>query len=132
MSRENVEIVRAATEAFNRDGPDGLIRYCHPGIVWRTTGRFADRGVYRGHNGVRRMFAELGDDLDELHTEIEDVWDREDLVVCSTRLTGRGRRAGAPFELFLCYLDRLEDGKVVEVQHFLRVEEALEAAGLSE
>jgi hypothetical protein len=32
----------------------------------------------------------------------------------------------------LCYLFRLESGKIVDVQHFLRVEEALEAAGLPE
>jgi ketosteroid isomerase-like protein len=132
MSQENVEIVRAATEAFNRDGGDGLIRYCDPTIEWRTTGQFADRGVYRGHAGVRQMLAEFTEDLDQLHIQIDRLWDAEDRVVSSTRLTGRGRRGGAPFEFSLCYLFRLESGKIVDVQHFLRVEEALEAAGLPE
>jgi ketosteroid isomerase-like protein len=132
MSQQSAEIVRAAAEAFNRDGVDGLIRYCDPTIEWRTTGQFADRGVYRGHAGVRQMLAEFVEDVEQLHVQIDRLWDAEDRVVSSTRVTGRGRRGGAPFESPLCFLWRLEAGKVVEVQHFLGVEEALEAAGLAE
>ena len=132
MSQENVEIVREATEAFNRDGVDGLIKYCDPAIEWHTTGRFADQGVYRAHDGVRKLFAELGEDLEDMRSHLEYLGEAGGQVVATTVLTGRGRRGAVPVEQRLSNVIRLKDGKVTEIRQFARAEDALAAAGLSE
>lgn len=74
MSEENVEIVRAATDAFGAGGVDSFIGYCDPDIEWRTTGRFADSAVYRVHAGIRKAFAEFQEDIRELQSVVEDAW----------------------------------------------------------
>jgi ketosteroid isomerase-like protein len=130
MSEENVEIVRAATQSFNEEGADGFIAYCDPDVEWQTTGRFADSGVYRGHSGIRRAFAEFRQDIGELQSVVQDAWAAGDLVVVSTRLVGRGSRGDAPIDEPLTYLVTLRDARIIGIRTFVRTEDALEAAGL--
>ena len=129
MPGQNTEPVRRATDAFNRGGPDGVIDYCDPEIEWHTTGRFADARIYRGHDGVRQLFRELDEDLDALHSRIDDLREMNGRLISSTTLTGRGRRGGVPIELHLTSVVTLSQGKILEVRQFATADEALEAAG---
>ena len=52
--RENVELVRRAYDAWNRDDMDACLALMDPEVEWHTTGRLPDvEPVYRGHEGVR-------------------------------------------------------------------------------
>jgi ketosteroid isomerase-like protein len=52
MSRENVEIVRRAIEAYEHEGLDGSLRSYDPEIEWTSTDAYIERATYRGHEGA--------------------------------------------------------------------------------
>jgi ketosteroid isomerase-like protein len=132
MSQENVAVARRAYDAFERDGLDGLLRYLHPEIEWTTTGTFIEAGTYRGHEEVRRYLGSMLDEFEDSRNEPQELIDAGDQVVVSARLTGRGKRSGAPVELTLTSVAAVRDGMFVRVRNYSTKAEALEAVGLSE
>ena len=62
--------------------------------------------------------------------ELVDVSD--DVVVSETRHRGRGRESGIEMDFRVFYVHRLRDGKLAGWRCSSAVEQALEAAGLSE
>ncbi len=125
---EVLDSVLAAIAAFNADGDGGLIRFCDPAIEWRTTGRVADQGTYRGFDGVRMLVGELSKDLGNLRMLREGLEEVNRRAVIHGRMTGQGRSGGAPFELVQSVHIRSAHGKFVEVRQFTSAGEALEAA----
>ena len=132
MSQENVEIVRAAFGAFSQDDWDALVAFLDPEIAWVTTGQFVGGQRYRGHAGVRDFLDALTGEFDEFRAEPENFAQAGEVVVADTRVSGLGRRSGAPVELQFTVVVSLRDGKIVHVRNFLERPEALEAAGLQE
>jgi hypothetical protein len=47
ISEQNVHVMRRGIDAWNRDGHGEWLAVFAPEAEWHTTGRFADRGVYR-------------------------------------------------------------------------------------
>ena len=132
MSQENVEIVREAFEAFGRDDWDTFLGFLGPEIEWVTTAQFVGGQLYRGHAGVRQFLNALGGEFDEFHAQPENFAEAGDVVVADTRVSGIGKRSGAPVELRFTVVASIREGKIVRVRNFLEREEALEAAGLRE
>ena len=133
MSQENVEIVRAAFDAWNRGDLEDLFSYLAPDAEFHTTGRFADEGVYRGRAGLARLFSEFRQDLAEQRVSADDVQAvGQDVVIVEAVLTGRAggaRRAlksgsgtSGDFAMAWSYASR-----PTSTPH-----DALEAAGLTE
>jgi ketosteroid isomerase-like protein len=60
MSQENVENVRRGIDAWNRGDVDEWLAGFAPEAELHATGRFVDRGVYRGRAGLERYWAESG------------------------------------------------------------------------
>jgi len=58
MSQENVEIVRAAFEAWNRNDFDAWIQYFDPEVHWS-----AMLEEFRGHAGIRQAWQSFKVDL---------------------------------------------------------------------
>ena len=52
MSQENVEIVRAAFEAFNRGDIGASHEFWDPEIEWHHRSMVPEAGVYRGQGGA--------------------------------------------------------------------------------
>jgi uncharacterized protein len=132
MSQENVEVVRAAFEAFGRSDWDALVGFLDPEIEWVPTGQFVGGQLYRGHAGVREFLDALGGEFEEFHAEPENFATASDVVVADTRVSGTGKRSGVPVELRFTLVVSLSNRKVIRVRNFLERQEALEAAGLSD
>jgi ketosteroid isomerase-like protein len=133
MSQENVEIVRAAFDAWNRGDLEDLFSYLAPDAEFHTTGRFADEGVYRGRAGLARLFSEFRQDLEEQRVSADDVRAvGQDAVIVEAVLTGRGRQSKAGFEERLWYVGRFRDGLVVRIETYVDAAHALQAAGIEE
>jgi uncharacterized protein len=132
MSQENVEVVRRAFEAFSRDDWDAFIGMLDPEIEWATTGQFVGGQVYRGHAGVREFLDALGGEFDGFHAEPQGFASASDVVVADIRVSGTGKRSGAPVELQFTVVASLRSGRVIRVRNFLERQEALKAAGLRE
>ncbi len=132
MSQENVEIVRRAFEAFEREGLDGYLRYLDPEIEWTPTGAWIEAATYRGHEGVRRYLGSIEAEFDDLRVEPVRLIDAGEQVISSVRISGRGKTSGASVELTLISVGRLRDGMAYRIRNYPDMAAALEAAGLSE
>ncbi len=132
MSRENVESARRGIDAWNRGDLDEWLAGFAPDGELHTTGRFADRGVYRGRAGLERYWAEIREDVEELSVSVTDMRAIGDRVFYAVTGRGRGKRSGVPVERPIWFVTTFRDGLAVRVETYVDSAEALEAAGLRE
>src|SRR5689334_597063 len=131
MSQENVEIVRAAYEAWNRGDMSALREAYDSGVVLRMVEGWPEPGPYFGREAVMRQWQQQREtwDADAL-VPISDFIDAGDRVVVRFIWRGAGYGPGADLELTNVLMLRM--GKVVYQEFFWHHTEALEAVGLSE
>jgi ketosteroid isomerase-like protein len=136
MSQENVEVVRDAFDAFTRGDVEGVLQRCDEDIVITQPRELPVLGAspqQRGHSGVLEAFAIWPEQWDDFRIEIARiVADPGDYVVVATRQRGRGKQSGVEVEIEMTFVFTVRDKRVVEWQMFMREDQALEAAGLSE
>jgi ketosteroid isomerase-like protein len=145
MSRENVEIVRAATEAVKN--PEAIERLAHgeldfafidPAIEWDATG-LTDlvpdlAEVYWGHQGFRTYWRRWLEAWKYIEFNILDILDAgEEIVVliCNQRQWGRFTGIVSevpPFALVYTF----RDSKIVRFRFFPNHAQALKAVGLED
>jgi ketosteroid isomerase-like protein len=132
MSRENVEVMREGIDAWDRNDRDQWLALFAPEAEWHTTGRFADRGVYRGREALARYWAEFREDVEELSTSVSEIRAVGDKVLVAATATGQGRQSKAGFEVPVWFVCTFRDGLVVRVETHDDPEQAVEAVGLRE
>jgi ketosteroid isomerase-like protein len=133
MSRENVEIVRNAFDAFTRGDTEGVLRLCDENISITQPKELP--GVsrqQRGHSGVLEAFSIWPEQWDDYYIEILRMADSGDDVVVTTRQGGRGKQSGVEVKMEFAFVFTVRDEKIVEWQIFMHEDQALEAAGLRE
>ena len=129
MSRENVELVRRAYEAFNRGDLDGMVADFAPTFEYASTGAIPGAGgVYRGQDGMRQFLGWLWNDFESPRAEIGELIEAGDQVLAELTLRGRGKQSGVEAGWDVWQLWTLHDGKMVRGEGFTSREEALEAA----
>jgi ketosteroid isomerase-like protein len=131
VSRENVEAVRRANEAFSRGDSAAMREWLDPECEW--WGRVDDLGpeVVRGHDAIEERFAEM-DELAKSHIALGECIDAGEFVVVAVRVVGRGQASGATFEARRAIAYRLRDGRITEVRPYGTMREALQGVGLEE
>jgi ketosteroid isomerase-like protein len=130
MSRENLEIVRALAEAFNRGDAEAMMAHIDPSIEWYPAADEPASGPYRGHAGIRQALEDFDTVFEDFTVEVEEEIEVEDGVIVCLKYHGRGRESGVDTEVRETHINRIRDGKVFRVDEFRTKEEALEAAGL--
>jgi len=131
MSEENVEVVRQALAAYARGDIEEGLSYLHPeGELHSAVIGSAEGKVFRGHDGIRTWFAELGETFEEMTTELTEYRDLGDRVVAFGHIHARGRESGLELDSPTGWVMTLRDGKVLKAEGFLSRAETLEAAGL--
>ena len=129
MSRENLEIVERAIEAFNERGVEGILPYIHPEFEATTPPNLASEpDTYRGPDGIRRYFDSFYEAMDRVDFEPLDLIEVGDAVVVPMTLRARGRTTGIETEQHVVQIWELEDGKAIRVRVFATLEEAMAAA----
>jgi uncharacterized protein len=133
MSRENVEIVQAAFQAFESGDMEGVLRVCdeHVEITQAVELPGVSRHQY-GHAGVLEAFALWPEQWDDFRIDILRISDTADQVIVTTLNRGRGKASGVQVETPFSFLFSIRAGKITEWRIFMREGEALEAAGLVE
>jgi ketosteroid isomerase-like protein len=137
MSRENVDVVRRAYDAWNREDLDAFLSIVHPDAEWTAAGA-ADlflgvEGAYRGHEGVREWWNAVKEPWSYFRSHVQRTFVGDDKVVTVVRFEAEGKESGAKVELpFLTNLLEVKDGLIVRFSAYWSLEEALAAAGLSE
>jgi ketosteroid isomerase-like protein len=131
MSRENVEVVRAAYEAWNAGDMDAMRELFDPGIIWRPPEGWPEPGPFVGREAVMRWFEQLRETFDAYVTDlIGDIVDTADRVVVRQIWHGVGHGPEANLEATCVFTVR--KGRIFGVEQLWDRADALEAAGLSE
>ena len=133
MSQENVEIVRSLFSGFEETGLEGTLGFLSPQIEWEVRPDLPDSRTYRGHSGIRELFASFDDALDEQWYSPREFIPAGDLVVVPLRWGGRGQASGvAVEERAETWVLTVQRGTIIRVREFATKEAALEAVGPSE
>jgi ketosteroid isomerase-like protein len=134
MSAENIELVRAATEAMQRGDAEGALAALDPEIEWHATVGGVDEGrVARGHDEVVQGFLDYFEVWERIELRAEDFIDAggEEVVVFFHEVA-KGRKSGIVVETDTGTINTVRDGKIVRVRSYMDRDEALRAAGLSD
>jgi ketosteroid isomerase-like protein len=87
----------------------------------------------RGHPGVLEAFAIWPEQWEDYRIEILRIAAApDDQVMVTTRTRGRGRQSGAEVEMEFSFVFTIRETRIREMRIFVREDDALEAAGLSE
>src|ERR1700716_268420 len=100
MSRENVEVVREVMGLLA--SPEGnevaIFERFAPDVQIDMSRRVFNPDVYEGHDGLRRLGAEIREVWDEFLIEPERIVDAGDRVVVIEIRRGRGKESGVQVE----------------------------------
>ena len=131
MSQENVDVVRAAFEAWNAGDMDALRQTCDPGVIWRPPEGWPEPGPYVGREAVMRQFEQMRETWDaDTFDLISDFIDTADRVVLRTIWRGVGH--GPESNLVVTGIYTVREGRIVGIDIFWDHGEALQAVGLRE
>ena len=131
MSQENVEVVGAIYDAFNRGDTDAILELVDP-LVCVEDHAVIDGATYNGRTGVLSFLAFQAEAFDARSAELEELVEAGDAIVSVIRLRGEGPLTGIPLEGRFSHVWQIASGMVRRLRVYASKEEALEAAGLRE
>jgi ketosteroid isomerase-like protein len=134
MSRENVELVRAAFEKFLAGRSDFGVELLDPDVEWDASEIPAPDigGVYRGPEGVRQFWREWLAAWETVQFEyrLVDAGDRV-LALIDQRMRGRSTGIEVPLGEY-AHVYTFRDGLIVRWKAYMSQSDALQAVGPSE
>jgi ketosteroid isomerase-like protein len=130
MSQENVEIVRAAFEAWNAGDWDGYREQYDPDVIVRAPEGWPEPGPFVGQESLMRQLKQMRETWDADALEVISATDVAGRVVA--RFIWRSVGHGPESNIELTSLSTVRKGKIVYQEFFWDHAEALEAVGLSE
>lgn len=132
LAEQNVELIRAAFDAYERGDIDAVLALCAEDIVITQAPEVAATGVapqQHGHDGVLEAFGIWPNQWDDFEIEIQRIVAHPgDHVVVDTLQRGRGRQSGVDVEAEFFFTFAVRDGRIAEWQIFVDEGDALAAA----
>ena len=131
MSQENVEVVRALLEAFNKGDVDAMLGLATDDVDVRPPSHLLDGIVFRGHAGTRAWMERAAETWRELEVVSAQLLGTVgEHVVMAQDVRSTGHDSGVLVEHRYIYVYTLRDGKVAAAIAYPGETEALEAVGL--
>jgi ketosteroid isomerase-like protein len=134
MSQENVEIVRAAFEAFLEGDQEKTAQLVDPALEFHgTIGGLQEGQIAHGQSEIDQTFE--SEDLEaweERRLEPEEFIDAGDDVVVLLHEYRRGKGSGVELETETAVVVTVSGGRVVRIQGYMDRKAALAAVGLSD
>ena len=134
MSQENVELVKAAIEAYIAGDRERTLDFYTEDVEgYPDVSRFPEAKPFRGREEYRRFLAEIEEGWEGgASAVIRDVFAVGDRVVARMDWGGRGRTSGIDLRSNLTSINSFRDGRIAKIEWFFDHAKALEAVGLSE
>jgi ketosteroid isomerase-like protein len=136
MSRENVESVQRAVEAWNADDLNAFVAELDADVEWHPAiqpGLEGTATTYRGHAGARRIWRQdRGEAWERLTNRPHEFRDLGESVLVLGHIDVTARATGIEFSQEVGEIFDFRAGKIVRIRDFLTHAEALEAVGLRE
>src|SRR5687768_10919629 len=131
MSQANVEIVRAAIDAANRDDWDAFYKDMAPGFELDMSRAVGPVSGVLSLDQVRRVLEDFAGYWESLRIEPHEFIEAGDLVVVPNTGHLRGRD-GIEVSVTVAWVWSLRDGAIERMVMYQSRQDALEALGLSE
>jgi ketosteroid isomerase-like protein len=131
MSQENVEIVKAWIDAYNREDEDAFFKDLAPGFALdfsRAIGPW--RGVF-GPDQARQVAREIRETWESARLEPHEFIEAGDLVVVPWAMHGRGRD-GIELVARATFVWTIRNGAIERISLYQERQDALDDLGLSE
>jgi ketosteroid isomerase-like protein len=136
VSRENVESVQRAVEAWNADDLDAFLAELDADVEWHPAiqpGLEGKATTYRGHDGARKIWRQdRGEAWERLTNRPQEFRDLGESVLALGHMDLAARATGLELRQELGEVFDFRAGKIVRIRDFLTHAEALEASGLRE
>jgi hypothetical protein len=135
MSRSDVDTVLAGLERWAGGDHAGALEPLAPAVELRHNIGLGTplEGVYRGHDEVRRLWAEIGESFEIHGVDVERAFEHEGRVVVLGMLRMHGAGSGAAADAPFGVVSTVEGGLVTRQDLWTGDRShALEAAGLAE
>jgi ketosteroid isomerase-like protein len=131
MSRENVEIVRAAYEQFAITGRLAA-EISTPDFAWDMSNfhGWPEQQVYEGVAGAEAFLTAWTAAWDDWTLEVESLHDAGEKIVALVRQRARSKAAGMPVDMFFAQVWTVRDGRQARMEMYSDPDEALTALGL--
>ena len=132
MSQENVELIRAGFEGFNRGDISYVLTVMAEDCEWRPPSYAVDGESFVGPGGYVRWYERFKETWSSVRitAAIRDAGERH--AVAEVRLENVGRGSGAPVNQVFWIAYTIDDGKFTRIESYVSEAEALEAVGLRE
>ena len=132
MSQADVEVVRAAFDAYLRGDEPAMLELVAPDVVVTQFPDQIDVHDYHGHEGLRQVMADWIGTWADWSIELLDAREADGLVLATAAQRGRGKGSGAPMQNEVAFLFTLRAGTITRWQMFHSEPEALKSVGLEE
>jgi hypothetical protein len=129
VSQENVELVRAGLEAYNRRDFDAALAHAHDSIsLWLLISVETD--VLRGKQEIRAAWERQVEAID-VHIDVVELTPLDETrVLCVGKWMGRGPGSGVSVEQTAVQVYTFKDGLIYSIELYASKAEALKAVGL--
>jgi ketosteroid isomerase-like protein len=133
MPQAEIEALRAVYDAISRGDWDAALRDARPDFELIPPDQNPIAGTYRGPGAIRGFFTELWAAFDQVTVQpTGEFLELDDQIVVSLVMRLRPSDSPAEVEMEITHLWTMRDGRPARCQVFLRREEAVEAARLTE
>jgi ketosteroid isomerase-like protein len=130
VSEANVEIMRAALDAFNRRDGEGFGALLARDAEIVPVRAALEGTTYRGPNAASQYCSAVDESWENLKWEVEEIRDGLGWVLALGHIRGRGRDSGADIDARGGWLARFRDGSITTFRTYPDHAEALKAVGL--
>jgi ketosteroid isomerase-like protein len=129
ITEDNLTLVRRAYAAWNCGDVEALLDCYREDVeIYPFLSDLGGR-VYRGHEGVRRWYADANEAWDRLLAEPEEISARGDDVVILVHARGHGLRSGIDVDAHIVHVALIEDGRLRRLEGFGSEQDARRALG---
>lgn len=128
VSKENIQVVQAAFDAYFRDDVPAMLELIDPGVIVTQLPDQPDPQTFHGHEGLLRGMTEWTGEWEDYLFELRGMRDFGDCVLVAGTQRGRGRGSGVQVEGDVYFVFTLRAGKVVRWEMFQSEQQALDTA----
>jgi ketosteroid isomerase-like protein len=126
MSQQDIETIRAGLAALNRRDVEGMLATLRPDVELVPVRAVLEGSVYRGHEGLRRWLADMGEDWEDFRIdshEVRDLDERRVLVV--GHFHARGRSSRVTLDQPAAWVCEMDGGKVACMRFYADADAAI-------
>jgi ketosteroid isomerase-like protein len=132
MSGTNVEVMRAAIEAFNRRDGEAFGAQLASDAEIVPVRAALEGTVYRGPGAAAQYCAAVDESWENLRWEVEEIRDGGSWVLALGHIRGGGRGSGIAIDARAGWVARFREGRITSFHTYADRAEAFEAVGITE